>query len=286
MMTSPFTGPVTRFAPSPTGFLHLGHVASALHARDHARGGPFLIRIEDIDSGRCLPPYTEALLEDLDWLGFASARSIRRQSAHLPEYRAVLDSLRVRGLVYPCTCSRQEIARAATATAPDGSVVYPGTCRDAPSRPGVTPVWRLAMDLALEIVGEEPEWIEERKGTVRARAGAFGDVVLGRRDNGVSYHLCVTHDDQVEGIDLVTRGMDLYDATSVHRVLQELLGYRTPSYAHHPLLLGQDGRKLSKRDGAEGIRVLRAAGMTPANVIELARNALERARAHADQSGG
>jgi len=267
----------TRFAPSPTGFLHLGHVASALHARDHAgSAGDFLIRIEDIDRTRCLESFTRAAMEDLAWLGFESAGAVRVQSCHMAAYRGVLAGLRGRGLVYPCYCTRAEIAARASLRAPDGSVVYPGTCRGGGvCGEGRSPAWRLDMGRALAAVGELG-WQEEGRGFVPGEAALFGDVVLGRRDSGVSYHLCVTHDDMVQGIGLVTRGMDLFTATSVHRVLQALMGWPEPRYAHHGLLLGEDGRKLSKRDGAEGVRVLRARGVGAGEVLGMARRALAR----------
>lgn len=262
----------TRFAPSPTGFLHLGHVVSACHARDMAGpAGEFLIRIEDIDQTRCRPAFEQATLEDLDWLGIRTGLPIRRQSDHLADYRATLDALRARGLVYPCTCTRTDVMRHGCETAPDGSMVYPGTCRDPAHRVEDRPsVWRLDMGRALDLVGE-PGWLEEGRGRVASCAAAFGDVVLGRRDSGVSYHLCVTHDDAQQGIDLVTRGMDLFAATSVHRVLQCLCGWPEPAYAHHQLVCDADGRKLSKRDGAAGIRTLRETGVDPQTILTDAR---------------
>lgn len=279
-------GPITRFAPSPTGYLHLGHVISALHARDHAGPGGYRVRIEDIDPVRCLPLYTQALLEDLEWLGLMSPYPIRRQSEHFPSYHASLGLLRERGLLYPCGCTRQEVADASHGYAPDGSRIYPGTCREHGPPAGRPLVWRLHMDRALAEIGGEPGWAETGGDRIRSQAGSFGDVILARRDTGVSYHLCVTHDDALEGIDLVTRGMDLFPATSVHRVLQKLLGCPEPVYAHHPLVLGTDGRKLSKRTGAESIRGLRAQGLSARNVRALAHKAQEESRARTDYSVG
>ncbi|MQR98197.1 tRNA glutamyl-Q(34) synthetase GluQRS [Gluconobacter aidae] len=273
-MTLPAT---TRFAPSPTGFLHLGHVVSGLYSRIMAgESGRFLIRIEDIDTTRCTPELTAALREDLDWLGLSSDEPVRQQSRHLLQYQAVLDILRERRLLYPCFCTRREIADAATQTAPDGSVVYPGTCRHGASHADREPVWRLDMGRALDVLQQVPGWQELGRGRIAGQADAFGDIVLARRDTGVSYHLCVTHDDALQGVTTVTRGRDLYEATSVQRVLQELMGWPEPVYAHHALIMGADGQKLSKRDGAEGVRALRQEGWTARLVLDhpLVRQAL------------
>ncbi|KXV45753.1 glutamyl-tRNA synthetase [Gluconobacter albidus] len=285
-MTPPAT---TRFAPSPTGFLHLGHVVSGLYSRIMAgEGGRFLIRIEDIDTTRCTPELIAALREDLEWLGLSSDEPVRRQSRHFPEYQVVLKTLRERGLLYPCFCTRREIAEAATQTAPDGSLVYPGTCRHGPVHVGREPVWRLDMARALDVLQGVPGWHEIWHGRVAGKADAFGDIVLARRDTGVSYHLCVTHDDALEGVTTVTRGRDLYEATSVQRVLQDLMGWPEPTYAHHALILDAEGHKLSKRDGAEGVRVLRQAGWRARQVREhpLVRQALEASLPTGAYSGG
>ena len=259
----------TRFAPSPTGLLHLGHVVSALHARKMAgTGGEFLIRIEDIDGTRCIQPHIDALHADLGWLGFQSSECIRQQSQHFSEYQKVLENLKERNLLYPCFCTRSDIERDSVLDAPDGSTVYSGRCRCAgPEGRDITPVWRLNMARALDVLQEVPDWHEVGQGRIAGRAHEFGDIVLGRRDNGVSYHLCVTHDDALQGITCVTRGRDLYDATSVHRVLQELMGWPEPHYAHHPLIMDENGKKLSKRENAEGISHLRANGWSADEVL-------------------
>ncbi|QDH25805.1 tRNA glutamyl-Q(34) synthetase GluQRS [Neokomagataea tanensis] len=263
----------TRFAPSPTGYLHLGHVLSALHARSMAgEAGAYHVRIEDIDGTRCRPDYVMGLEEDLRWLGLWSGNEVRQQSQHVEEYRAVLSELKIRGLLYPCFCTRAEIGLASEGRlAPDGSFFYPGTCRnkacDAEHRDGQPVLWRLDMARALDILQEEPGWYEYGQGRLAGRAASFGDVVLARRDTGLSYHLCVTHDDALQNFNRVTRGMDLFEATSVHRVLQALMGWAEPEYAHHSLLMENDGRKLSKRDGAMGVRLLRQDGWSAQAVL-------------------
>ncbi|TPG48401.1 tRNA glutamyl-Q(34) synthetase GluQRS [Roseomonas nepalensis] len=276
MAASPVT---TRFAPSPTGFLHLGHAHSALLAWRAAReaGGRFLLRIEDIDRARCRPEYTAAILEDLAWIGLDWDGPVRVQSEHFPAYRAVLDGLSRRGLLYPCFCTRAEIARevAAIGAAPHGpdGPLYPGTCRRLPAElraarlaAGDSYALRLDMAGALAAVGE-PLFFEERgEGRLRCDPASFGDVVLARKDTPASYHLCVTHDDALQGVTLVTRGEDLKAATSLHRLLQALMDWPAPAYRHHPLLRGPDGRRLAKRDGAVAIRAMRAEGLDAAAV--------------------
>jgi glutamyl-Q tRNA(Asp) synthetase len=273
---------VTRFAPSPTGYLHLGHAYSAWVAWDAARraGGRFLVRLEDIDPQRCRPAFAAAALEDLEWLGLRWDGEVRVQSAHLDEYRAVLDGLRVRGLIYPCFCSRADIARevAAAAGAPQGpeGPMYPGTCRELPAElaaarvaAGELHAWRL--DLAAALRGAPVlRFHEEGAGWVAVDARLFGDVVLGRREVPASYHLCVTHDDARQGVSLVTRGEDLRAATHLHVVLQHVMGWPTPAYAHHRLVFGADGMRLAKRDGAASVRGLRAAGVAAGEVLRRA----------------
>jgi glutamyl-Q tRNA(Asp) synthetase len=272
---------VTRFAPSPTGHLHLGHAASALFAWTRARnaGGRFLLRLEDIDQTRCRPEYVAAIQEDLAWIGVLWDGPVRVQSAHLPEYQATLDQLAGMGLLYPCFCTRADILRevadsAAAPHAPDGSVLYPGTCRTltatdraARTAAGERFALRLDMRAALGRIGAKLTFHEEADGVVPCHPERFGDVVLGRKDAPASYHLCVTHDDAVQGVTLVTRGIDLKPTTDVHRVLQALMGWPEPAYAHHRLLLDADGRRLAKRDRAATLRAMRDAGVSPADVL-------------------
>lgn len=254
---------VTRFAPSPTGKLHGGHAWSAVLAHDHARarGGRFLLRIEDIDGTRSRPEHVAGILADLAWLGLEWDGPVLFQSSRLDAYAAALDGLRARGLIYPCFCTRAEIAEALSA--PHGSTpAYPGTCRgiDAEPRMRESHAWRLDMARAVA-EARSLEWWDERAGAVRARPELQGDVVLARKDAPASYHLAVTIDDAAQGVTDVVRGEDLFDATHVHRLLQALLGLPTPRYRHHALLTGPDGRRLAKRHGAPALADLRRAGV-------------------------
>ena len=282
--------PVVRFAPSPNGHLHLGHAFSALTAYAAARalGGRFLLRIEDIDVTRCRPEYAEAILEDLAWLGLAWEEPVRVQSAHFGDYQAALDRLAAEGLLYPCYASRGEVAAAAAARKtegqawprdPDGAPLYPGLHRGlsaaergAFEAEGRRPALRLRMDAAIARAGAALAWHEEgsgpsgETGVVDARPEAWGDVVLARRDVPTSYHLAVVVDDALQGVTHVVRGQDLFHATSVHRLLQRLLGLPEPVYRHHGLIRDPQGRKLSKSAGDVSLRSLRAAGATPEDV--------------------
>jgi len=268
---------VTRFAPSPTGYLHLGHACSALIAERAAREaqGRFLLRIEDIDTARSRPEFEAAILEDLAWLGIGWDGAVRRQSDHMGDYRAVLDRLDAMGVTYPCFCSRKDIAAAQTAPHGPGAV-YPGTCRhrsgeDRARRIAAGQPYAVRLDVAAGLALTGPlTWRDCRAGTVAATPDIEGDPVIARRDTPTSYHLSVTVDDQLQGVTLVTRGEDLFPSTHIHRLLQGLLGYAPPDYCHHPLLTNADGARLSKRDGAVGIRVLRAQGKTPEEVKEMA----------------
>lgn len=268
---------VTRFAPSPTGRLHLGHAYSALRAHDHARerGGAFLLRIEDIDPGRSRAEHVDGIIEDIAWLGLTWDDAILYQSERLPLYRAALERLRERGLAYPCFCTRSEIAAevAASAAAPHGpdGPHYPGTCRALPPderarrMEGEPHAWRLDMAKAAALAGPLG-WTDDGE-TIRAAPESFGDVILARKDAPVSYHLAVTVDDAAQGVTDVVRGRDLFAATHVHRLLQALLGLPTPAYHHHALLMGADGKRLAKRSGAPTIADLRAAGVDAGELV-------------------
>jgi glutamyl-Q tRNA(Asp) synthetase len=279
---TPASAVVTRFAPSPTGYLHLGHVCSALAGWRAAReaGGRFLLRLEDIDHTRCRDEYAEAIVADLAWLGLDWDGPIRRQSEHLADYRAALERLDAIGLLYPCFCTRREIqaeiARAGGAPqAGESGALYPGTCRrlgaaarEAKRARSTDYALRLDVAAAHERAGPL-EWAADG-GSIAADPAALGDVVLARKELPTSYHLAVTVDDALQGVTLVTRGADLFAATHIHRLLQALLGLPTPHYRHHPLLSDGQGRRLAKRDGALSVRAMRAAGMRPQEVLAAA----------------
>lgn len=263
---------VSRFAPSPTGRLHLGHAYSALRAHDAARaaGGAFRLRIEDTDATRCRPEYTDAILNDLAWIGVAWDAPLMIQSQRLPLYAAALDRLIADRLAYPCFCSRADIARevAASLSAPHGAdgPLYPGTCRAiapdvAGRRAGSEPhSWRLDAGEAMRRLGPLT-WHDARAGVVAVEPQALGDIILKGRDRPASYHLAAVVDDAAMGVSLVTRGMDLFASTHVQRILQGLLGLPEPDYHHHALIAGSDGRRLAKRDAAAGLDTLRAQGV-------------------------
>ena len=262
-------GCTTRFAPSPTGFLHLGHAHSALFAA--RAGGRFLLRIEDIDASRCRPEFTTALLEDLAWLGLAWAEPLRIQSTRMPQYRATLDTLHRRGLLYPCFCTRGDIA-AAIAAAHGPPAIYTGTCRNLPpaeaeARIAAGRPYALRLNIAQAQAETGPlAFTDMIHGPRRSTPEAQGDVVLARKDIPASYHLCVTQDDAEQGVTLVTRGEDLLEATDIHRLLQALMGWPEPLYAHHGLITDAEGKRLAKRDHAPTLRAMRASGMSPAEV--------------------
>jgi glutamyl-Q tRNA(Asp) synthetase len=270
---------VTRFAPSPTGLLHQGHAFSALTAFEAARaaGGRFLLRIEDIDTTRARPEFEAAIYEDLAWLGLAWETPVRRQSEHWADYRAALDQLRAQGLLYRCFRTRKELMEA-IASAPHGPERNTGfgplTPEDEAARlaEGRPYAWRLSLARARERVGEgfgPLEFVEEGEGpqgetgVIAADAAPQGDVILARKDVGVAYHLAVVVDDALQGVTHVVRGNDLFEATHVQRLLQALLGLPTPTYRHHRLLMGPDGKRLAKRNGAQSLRELRERGVTP-----------------------
>ncbi|WP_294393067.1 tRNA glutamyl-Q(34) synthetase GluQRS [uncultured Sphingomonas sp.] len=265
---------VSRFAPSPTGRLHLGHAFSAVRAHDLARdaGGRFLLRIEDIDGTRSREAFVAGIEEDLRWLGLHWDGPVMRQSRRMITYAAALGQLKAMGLVYPCFCTRAEIA-AASASAPHGpeGSLYPGTCRALPDEARATRLaephcWRL--DVARAVARTGPlTWHDDQKGWIRAEPLAQGDVVLARKETPTSYHLSVTVDDAAQGVTDVVRGTDLFEATHIHRLLQALLGLPTPLYHHHGLLTGADGKRLAKRNGARPLADLRAEGADPAALL-------------------
>lgn len=272
---------ITRFAPSPTGPLHLGHAYSAMLAHDMARsaGGRFLLRIEDIDQSRARAQWEAQILDDLHWLGLRWEYPVMRQSDRLNIYRQALDDLWKRDLVYACSCSRRDIEAAATAPqegvtlGPDG-IVYPGTCRKTGRRRSGQPLPDAPLRLDMAQATTEPvEFLEtgpDHAGLVRVTAQTLitrvGDVVLARRDMGTSYHLSVVLDDAAQGVTHVVRGADLFQATQIHVVLQKLLQLPTPIYHHHKLIRDEHGRRLAKRDDARAIAAYRAEGATPQDI--------------------
>ena len=285
MTSTPFT---TRFAPSPTGWLHKGHAFSALtaFAAAKAAGGRFILRIEDIDATRVRPEYDAGLLEDLAWLGLRWEEPVRRQSQHMADYQAALDDLHARGLLYRCFRTRREvldeIARAphGPGEGPEGQVFrgapLPHDEEQRRLEAGEPYAWRLSLDAAGEALGEDG-WDslffrEEGRGPggehglIQARPELAGDVVLARKDVDVAYHLAVVVDDALQQISHVIRGHDLFEAAHIQRLLQALLGLPTPDYSHHGLLLGDDGKRLAKRDHAETLREIRARGVTAEEV--------------------
>lgn len=283
---------ITRFAPSPTGYLHLGHAYSALLASDAAAkaGGVFLLRLEDIDTTRCRPEFEAAIYEDLNWLDLKWRLPVRRQSDHMADYASALDRLRALGVVYRCFLTRKEIA-AASLSAPhtpgegaDG-VIYTGPARmmsddeqEARIARGESFAWRLSIKYSQDLLGENfarLEFIERQPGhdtgsnteqIVSARPEQLGDVIIARKDTPTSYHLSVTHDDALQGVTHIIRGEDLRLSTHIHVLLQRLLGLPTPLYWHHPLLTGPDGKRYAKRDKSLTLASLREAGVSPAQI--------------------
>lgn len=271
---------VTRFAPSPTGLLHLGHAFAAITARN--AGDRFLVRVEDIDTARARSEFETAIVEDLHWLGLAFEEPVLRQSERLDAYRAALVSLEKRGLLYPCFCTRKEIAEeiAGAVEAPHGpdGPLYPGTCRgldpeERAHRMAQGAPFALRLDSARAAAEAGPLFFDEQgagphgeMGHIPVDASKFGDVVLARKETPAAYHLAVVVDDAFQGVTLVTRGNDLFASTHIQRLLQGLLGLPAPSYAHHRLILDEQGRKFSKRDRAVTLRALREAGVTAQDV--------------------
>lgn len=271
----------TRFAPSPTGYLHLGHIFSAFFAYEASKilGGELILRIEDIDQQRSRNHFEESIVNDLDWIGIKYRKEIRKQSEKMTDYRAAIEELKRLNLVYPCFCTRSEIQseilRAGNAPHGIDRTVYPGTCRrlgnaDKNKKIKINKnyAWRLDIRAAAKKVGKL-SWHDIRLGNHEVPVGIIGDVVLGRRDAPASYHLASTLDDHIQKIGLVTRGEDLVESTHIHRLLQSLLGLRTPFYFHHPLVLDSSGVRLSKRTRALTIRAMKAEGKTANDIINL-----------------
>ena len=282
-MNKDSTAIVTRFAPSPTGLLHLGHAYSALFAQGEAKrlGGRFLLRIEDIDTLRCKREFEDAIFEDLEWLGIKWETPVRRQSDHMDDYAGVLERLKGMGILYPCFCSRREIRREITAAnsaphqGPEGPH-YPGICRgmeveqaDKRKDAGEPFALRLDTNKALSLIKTSLVWRDADGNEHAAHPESFGDVVLARKDILTSYHLAVSIDDDLQGVNLVIRGEDLLPATDVHRLLQELLGLKVPTYIHHHLLKGEDGKRFAKRDKSQTIRALRDSGKTAEDIKKI-----------------
>lgn len=265
---------LTRFAPSPTGYLHLGHALAALEAFGFARqnGGQCLLRIEDIDHTRCKQIYTDAIYEDLNWLGFDWPEPIRVQSHHRADYKITLDTLKSRGLIYPCFLTRKALA----AQSPSGVYLGPKARLSedeiaARIARGQTPAWRLSLARSREVLGREFHALEFEDSGQRVPPAPLCDEVLARKDIGLSYHLCAVHDDALQGITHIVRGLDIAPLTRFQILLQKLMGWPTPHYHHHPLLLNEDGEKLAKRNRDSSIRSLRATGYSAQEVLDLAR---------------
>ena len=294
--------PVFRFAPSPNGWLHLGHVYSALlnFEAAHHSGGQFLLRIENIDPARSRQKFELAIFDDLAWLGLRWPQPVRRQSEHFEDYRAALQRLAGQGLAYPCFCSRADIAQAVQGRDgwprdPDGAPLYPGTCRRLVAAQiagrlasGMPVAQRLDMTQALAKASPALAWREFGLGDVarniRAAPELWGDVVIGRKDVPTSYHLAVVVDDALQGVTDVMRGADLFEATSLHRLLQDLLGLAVPDYHHHPLVLDAQGQKLSKSRHAPPLSALRAEGASPGDVRALLAQALPTPSSHSQNN--
>jgi glutamyl-Q tRNA(Asp) synthetase len=272
--------PVFRFAPSPNGYLHMGHAYSALYTAQwtKAMSGRLLLRIEDIDRERSKPEFAEAIFDDLHWLGLEWEEPVWRQSERFPAYAAAADRLRRRDLLYPCFCSRSDIAATAVGTDPDGAPLYAGTCRHLDRAEvarrfaaGEEANWRLRTDVAMDLTGlltfsvAGPTPID-RPQIRYARPQLWGDVVLQRKGTPTSYHLSVVVDDAAQGVTNVTRGRDMEASTDIHVLLQMLLGLPTPTYTFHKLILDTEGKKLSKSKGSESLRSLREAGWTAEDV--------------------
>ncbi|WP_219894593.1 tRNA glutamyl-Q(34) synthetase GluQRS [Aquisediminimonas profunda] len=267
---------VTRFAPSPTGRLHLGHAWSAMRAHDFARShsGRFFLRIEDIDISRCHPEHVEAVFEDLRWLGLDWDGEVMVQSQRMSAYAAAIAALEAKGLLYRCICTRSDIAAAASAPQGPMGALYPGTCRRRAVDADTALPWSWRLDTAAALAMTGPlAWEDDAKGRIAADPALLGDAILARKDAGTSYHLSVVVDDAAQGVTDVVRGRDLFAATHLHRLLQALLGLPSPRYHHHRLVVGSDGERLAKRKSAPTLAALRSSGVDPAELVENMRRA-------------
>lgn len=269
---------ISRFAPSPTGRLHIGHAWSALFAAAH---GTMILRIEDIDPARCRPEFIDDIIEDMRWLGIAFPYPVRRQSDNFDDYRAALRQLDEMGLLYPCFCTRKDIQESATAPHGPEGMLYAGTCRHLSGNErrdkiasGIPYALRLDMGKATQQAGNALVWNDIYRGEQRATPEILGDVVLARKDTPASYHLCVTLDDHLQNITHVTRGEDLFYASHLHRLLQEILGLNVPQWAHHPLLLDAEGKRFAKRNDSVTLQSLRKGGKTPEDIVSIIHDAL------------
>ncbi|MCJ8191018.1 tRNA glutamyl-Q(34) synthetase GluQRS [Sphingomicrobium aestuariivivum] len=257
---------ITRFAPSPTGHLHLGHAYSlARGLKAIAWGGEIRLRIDDLDATRCRPEYVTALHEDMDWLGVSFDGPVMVESERVAAYDEALEGLRRRGLLYPCFCTRKDIEAALAAPHGDPGAYYPGTCRDLPDDPARREAephsWRLDHEKALALTGGLPSW-QDHEGTMHfAQPADLGDAILARKDAPAAYHLACVLDDAAQGVTLVTRSADLAGSTPIQRLLQQLLGLPEPRYLHHRIVVNGDGKRLAKRDQAPTLRQMRADGV-------------------------
>lgn len=271
---------VTRFAPSPTGNLHLGHVYAAFFAYNQAKlyGGKFLLRIEDIDQNRCKKNYVDDIYRDLEWLGIQWDEDPIIQSSRLDIYEKYIEILNKSKLLYPCVCSRkdieEELIRLGHAPHKGETFKYPGTCKNKNIDLSCFDDFSLRLDIekAMSFFDSNLYFTDRKKGTVKAEPWIFGDIILARKKMGISYHLCSVVDDFLSGVTLVTRGCDLFESTHIHRLIQELFGFYVPEYMHHELIVDKDGKKFSKRDKSFTIKQLREEGIAPKDILKYTKN--------------
>ncbi|MBL4853692.1 MAG: tRNA glutamyl-Q(34) synthetase GluQRS [Robiginitomaculum sp.] len=269
---------ITRFAPSPTGYLHLGHAASAAQAFAFPakHGGTCLLRIEDIDTTRCKPEYEQAIYEDLSWLGFSWPTPVRRQSDHFADYDKVLQNLRTQDLVYRCFKTRKEVLDDIARAPHEHGVAFIGASLPKAQETDLLGqekpyAWRLSLEMCREILGKKFQnlYFSNNGKKTKARPDMLGDVILARKDVGTSYHIACCHDDAVQGVTDIIRGVDLLETTTIHRLLQEIMGWPVPHYQHHELLVDANGKRFAKRDQAKTLRAMRQSGAEPENILAL-----------------